>query len=81
MPTLTDLRNYAHSAAAIVGFLAVVVGLVQTSYVSLGGGNAKYGQWIAAAGAIIVLVSKGIDSLNNALGGTPTPAAPAPPAA
>jgi len=80
MPTLTDLRNWSHSAAAIIGFLAVLIGLAQTAYVSIGGGNAKYGQWLAAAGAIVVLVSKAIDSLNSALLGGVTPGQPAPPA-
>lgn len=83
LPTLTNLRNWCHSAAAIVGWLALVFGLAQTSLISLVGGNPKYAQWIAGIGAGLVLLSKAIDSANNALGGTPivaaAPAAPSQP--
>lgn len=76
MPTLTTLRNWAHSAAAIVGWLSLAFGIVQTGTASLTATSAKYGQWLAAVGAGIVLLSKLIDSANNALGGTPTPLPP-----
>lgn len=87
MPTLTTLRNWAHSAAAVVGWLALAFGIVQTSASSIVGSNPKYGQWLAAIGAGIVLLSKLVDSLNNAIspgaasiGSSPAPApAPAPP--
>lgn len=82
MPSLTTFRNWAHSAAAIVGWLSLAFGIVQTSASSIIGDSAKYGQWLAAVGAGIVLLSKLIDSANNALGGTPTVVAPVnPPAA
>jgi hypothetical protein len=71
MPTLTTLRNWCHSAAAVVGWLSLAFGIVQTSATSIIGGNPKYGQWLAAVGAGIVLLSKLIDSANNALGGVP----------
>lgn len=80
MPTLTTLRNWAHSAAAIVGWLSLAFGIVQTSASSIVGSNPKYGQWLAAAGAAIVLLSKLIDSLNNAIspGAADLPAAKPP---
>jgi hypothetical protein len=76
MPPLTTLRNWAHSAAAIVGWLSLAFGIVQTSTASLTAGSPRFGQWLAAVGAGIVLLSKLIDSANNALGGTPSPPAP-----
>lgn len=75
IPTLTDLRNWCHSLAAVVGWLSLAFGIVQTSATSIIGGNPKYGQWLAAIGAGIVLLSKLIDSANNALAGTPAPPA------
>lgn len=84
LPTLTTLRNWSHSLLAIAGVIAVIYGLtvniVATSNPAL---NTKYANYILLIGSIITAVSKGIDSLNNALGGTPlvTPAAaPAAPA-
>jgi hypothetical protein len=65
--SLTSLRNVCHSAAAVVGWLALAFGIVQTSASSIVGSNPKYGQWLAAIGAGIVLLSKLIDSANNAL--------------
>jgi hypothetical protein len=72
IPTLTDLRNWAHSLLAIVGVLAVIYGMavnvIATSDPTL---NTKYANYILLIGSIITAVSKGIDSLNNALGTTP----------
>lgn len=80
LPTLTDLRNWAHSLMAVLGVIAigygVVVNIIATSDPSL---STKYANYILLIGSIITGISKFIDSANNALGGTPAP--PAPPAA
>ena len=47
--------------------VGLVFGLAQTSLVSLVGGNPKYAQWIAGIGGGLVLLSKAIDSANNAI--------------
>jgi hypothetical protein len=83
LPTLTTLRNWAHSAAAVVGWLSLAFGIVQTAAASITATNPKYGQWLAAIGAGIVLLSKLIDSANAALlgitpSGTTAPIVPAP---
>ena len=79
LPTLTTMRNWAHSLLAIVGVIAmgygVVVNVIATSDPAL---STKYATPILLIGGILTAVSKAIDSANNALGGTPTP--PAPPA-
>lgn len=82
LPTLTDLRNWAHSLLAIIGVVAVgygmVVNVIATSDPAL---NTKYANYILLIGSIITAVSKGIDSLNNALapGAANIPATPAAP--
>jgi hypothetical protein len=77
-PTRTQIQNGLHTAGLIVGWLALAFGIVQTSASSIIGTNPKYGQWLAAIGAGIVLLSKLIDSANAAiLGITPPPPAAA----
>jgi hypothetical protein len=72
LPTLTTLRNWSHSLLPIIGVVGVgygtVVNIIATSDPAL---NTKYANFILLVGGIITAVSKGIDSLNNALGGQP----------
>lgn len=71
-PNRTQFQNFFHAAGLFAGWLSLAFGLVQTSATSIIGGNPKYGQWLAGIGAGIVLLSKLIDSANNALGGPAT---------
>lgn len=68
LPTLTDIRNWAHSLAAILGIVGILYGFViealNTSGVAI---PTKYAVTITQFGALLVLASKGIDSLNNAI--------------
>jgi hypothetical protein len=75
-PTLTDIRNWAHSLIAILGVVGmgygIVVNIIATSNPGL---STKYANVILLVGGILAGASKLIDSVNNALGGTPTPPA------
>jgi hypothetical protein len=67
-PSLTDIRNWCHSLAAILGVAGILYGFViealHTSGVQI---PTQYAVTITQFGALLVLASKGIDSLNNAI--------------
>jgi hypothetical protein len=68
-------RQLAHDAVAIVGIAAGAQGLLVTLLTLFGVhiSAATVAQEIGAAGVAVVLLSKAIDSANNAFGGTPVP--------
>jgi hypothetical protein len=72
LPTLTTLREWAHSLIAVLGVIGmgygVVVNIIATADPGL---STKYADVILLVGGILAAVSKGVDSLNNALGGQP----------
>lgn len=64
LPTLTDLRNWAHSALAIVGFLSFVFGLVVLAVHTLDPSvQATFAPYMAIVGGVLVAASKLIDSV------------------
>lgn len=65
-------RNIAHDGLAVVAWATASVGAIVLALNSLGVhvGTSQVGGAIAGAGAVVVLISKGIDSLNDALKGT-----------
>jgi hypothetical protein len=60
-------REIAHAAVAVLGSLAASQALVLTFLASLGVhiSALDLAQKVGAAGAVLAVVSKGIDSLNN----------------
>jgi hypothetical protein len=80
-PTLTDVRNWAHSAIAILGVLAMGYGIVVNIIATSDPGfQTRYANQLLLVGGILAGASKLIDSLNNAIspgaasiGQTPTP--------
>lgn len=86
LPTLTTLRQWAHDLMSLVGFLVLLYGAVTTILADNGWIHlsVQQSQWLAAAGAIILGASKGLNVIGGLLGinSTPAPtAAPNPPAA
>ena len=74
LPSLTDLKNWAHSLMAILGVIAIGYGITCNIIATSDPGfQTKYANQILLVGAIITGASKFIDSFNNALGGTPAP--------
>lgn len=83
LPTLTDIRNWAHSLIAILGVIAMGYGItVNIIATSDPGFQTKYANTILLIGGILAGASKLVDSLNNAIspGAASIGATPKPPA-
>jgi hypothetical protein len=79
LPNLTTLREWAHTLSAVVGILGVIYGLGIEALKTLGWTiPTQYAAQVAGFGALLVLASKGIDSLNNALTNLGSGTAPPP---
>lgn len=79
LPTLTDLKNWSHSLAAIIGALMAAVGAVQLGLAQYDPSvSTKYAPQLIAFGGILAMISKAIDGINNAWspGAAASPAAP-----
>ena len=76
LPSLSQLRQYAHDLFSIVGFLVLLYGAVTTILADNGWIHlsVQQSQWLAAAGAIILGASKGLNVLGGLLGINATPA-------
>ena len=70
----STLREWAHAGVAIIGALAFFSGGIVTFLNAVGVHvtDVQAAQWVAGIGALVAVISKGIDSANNALGSTPS---------
>jgi hypothetical protein len=70
LPGLTTLRQWAHDLFSVVGFLVLLYGAVTTILADNGWIHlsVQQSQWLAAAGAIILGASKGLNVLGGLLG-------------
>lgn len=70
LPSLTTLRQWAHDFMSIVGFLVLLYGAVTTILADNGWIHLsiQQSQWLAAAGAVILGASKGLNVLGGLLG-------------
>ena len=67
--TLTDVRNWAHSAIAILGVLALIYGAATLAIASGDPSfSAAHSAQIMWVGGLFAIGSKFIDSANNAIG-------------
>lgn len=69
LAVFSKAREVAHAAVAVLGALAGAQALVLTFLASFGVhiSALDLSQKVGAAGAVLALLSKGIDSLNNAI--------------
>lgn len=66
--TLTDIRNWAHSAIAIIGVLALLYGAATMAIASADPSfSAAHSQQLIWLGGLFAIGSKFIDSANNAI--------------
>jgi hypothetical protein len=86
--TLTQIRNWAHSAIAIIGVLSLLYGAATMAIASADPSfSAAHSMTLVWLGGLFAIASKFIDSANNAIGmlagvwpfTSSPPAPPAPP--